>query len=68
MDKKYEYICPLYYLYAGDLTDAKFLDKRGSKQFDEEWKVYQETVTKCRAMNNNLQWFDLRGNHGKIAM
>jgi hypothetical protein len=48
----------------GDLTDAKFPDKRKSKQFIEEWKVYQKTVNECKEAYDTT-WLDIKGNHGK---
>ena len=34
-------------------------------QYLEEWKRYEEVVTLCQKYNNEVKWFDLRGNHGK---
>ena len=46
----------------GDLTDAKFQDLRGSKQFPDEWETYHEVVKKCKEKVKT--WLDIRGNHG----
>ena len=47
----------------GDLTDAKFRDLRGSKQFLDEWETYHDAVKKCKEKVRT--WLDIRGNHGK---
>ncbi|XP_022333141.2 transmembrane protein 62-like [Crassostrea virginica] len=56
-------IAPELVIVTGDLTDAKFLNRRGSMQYLEEWKRYEEVVTLCQKYNNEVKWFDLRGNH-----
>ncbi|WAR18419.1 TMM62-like protein [Mya arenaria] len=33
---------------TGDLTDAKFRDLKGSRQYEDEWKAYNETVYHCK--------------------
>ena len=50
---------------TGDLTDAKTIDKLGSRQFEAEWKIYRETMQKCGAFDKNSDqiWLDIRGNH-----
>ena len=48
----------------GDLTDAKFRDLRGSKQFPDEWETYHEVVKKCKEKVKT--WLDIRGNHGIV--
>ena len=50
--------------FSGDLTDAKFRDLRGSKQFVDEWERYHGVVQKCKEKVKT--WLDLRGNHGKF--
>ena len=50
--------------FLGDLTDAKFRDLRGSKQFVDEWEKYHDVMQKCKEKVKT--WLDLRGNHGKI--
>ncbi|XP_060073255.1 transmembrane protein 62-like [Ylistrum balloti] len=54
-------IKPDFVIASGDLTDAKLPDGRGSKQYAEEWKLYQETVQKCHDIVG--KWLDIRGNH-----
>lgn len=49
-------------LLTGDLTDAKYLDLKGSKQFVDEWQTYHEVVKHCQHVVKT--WLDLRGNHG----
>lgn len=51
--------------FSGDLTDAKYKNERGSTQFIEEWKRYEEVITLCQKYNNNVKWLDVRGNHGE---
>ncbi|XP_052769195.1 transmembrane protein 62-like [Mya arenaria] len=46
---------------TGDLTDAKFRDLKGSRQYEDEWKAYNETVYHCKRTVKT--WLDLRGNH-----
>lgn len=46
----------------GDLTDAK--TDLGSRQHETEWKMYAEILSSCKAMKN-VQWLDLKGNHGQ---
>ena len=49
----------------GDLTDAKYRDLQGSKQFKDEWETYHKTVQHCQQTVKT--WLDLRGNHGNTA-
>lgn len=51
-------------LASGDLTDAKDRDLLGSRQYEKEWQIYNDVLTKANVMNKTL-WLDLRGNHGK---
>lgn len=53
------------FFFEGDLTDAKYKNQRGSTQFIEEWKRYEEVITLCQKYNNNVKWLDVRGNHGE---
>ncbi|XP_063418697.1 transmembrane protein 62-like [Mytilus trossulus] len=55
-------IRPDFVIVSGDLTDAKYADKRGSKQFIEEWKLYQKTVNDCKQAYDTT-WYDIKGNH-----
>ncbi|VDI48453.1 Hypothetical predicted protein [Mytilus galloprovincialis] len=55
-------IQPDFVIVSGDLTDAKYADKRGSKQFIEEWKLYQRTVNDCKQAYDTT-WYDIKGNH-----
>lgn len=56
-------IAPELFIVTGDLTDAKYKNQRGSTQFIEEWKRYEEVITLCQKYNNNVKWLDVRGNH-----
>ncbi len=58
-------IVPRAVVLTGDLTDAKAKDKLGSRQFEEEWKIYHDTMEKCGAFQSEpgIQWLDVRGNH-----
>lgn len=56
-------IAPELFIVTGDLTDAKYKNERGSTQFIEEWKRYEEVITLCQKYNNNVKWLDVRGNH-----
>ncbi|XP_052273988.1 LOW QUALITY PROTEIN: transmembrane protein 62-like [Dreissena polymorpha] len=58
-------IKPDFVLATGDLTDAKFKDLRGSKQFLDEWKTYQNIVQHCQ--KTVTTWLDLRGNHDSFG-
>lgn len=50
----------------GDLTDGKSVDKRGSNQFEEEWKIYAKLLEENSVLDNTI-WLDVRGNHGKTT-
>ncbi|XP_060555631.1 transmembrane protein 62-like isoform X2 [Ruditapes philippinarum] len=54
-------IKPKFVIASGDLTDAKFNDLKGSKQFIDEWQTYHNTIKHCQDIVN--VWLDLRGNH-----
>ena len=56
-------INPQAVILTGDLTDAKAKDKLGSRQFIEEWQMYQETMEICGAYKKDAFWLDVRGNH-----
>ena len=57
-------INPQAVILTGDLTDAKAKDKLGSRQFEDEWKLYQSTVSACGALDSEPPiWLDVRGNH-----
>ena len=57
-------INPQAVILTGDLTDAKASDKLGSRQFENEWKLYQDTVSACGAFDSDPPlWLDVRGNH-----
>lgn len=51
-------------LASGDLTDAKDRDLLGSRQYEDEWKIYNEILNQTNVRNKTL-WMDIRGNHGK---
>lgn len=48
----------------GDLTDAKNIDTLGSRQYEDEWKLYRNTLDKFDVAKKTI-WLDVRGNHGK---
>lgn len=48
---------------AGDLTDAKTVDRLGSKQYIEEWATYRDIIQTSGILNDTV-WLDIRGNHG----
>jgi hypothetical protein len=52
---------------TGDLTDAKDRWKLTSKQFEDEWKAYRETLKEFGIINSvtdsSKYWIDMRGNH-----
>lgn len=55
-------INPDFVIATGDLTDAKAKDLRGSRQYEDEWKKYQDTISECMKLTGT-KWLDLRGNH-----
>lgn len=56
-------IKPSVVIASGDLTDARGKDLFVSQQYDDEWKIYNEILTKANIRNKTI-WLDLRGNHG----
>ncbi|XP_024083835.1 transmembrane protein 62-like isoform X2 [Cimex lectularius] len=61
-EKTLEIIKPPVVLATGDLTDAKSKDNVGSRQFEAEWKKYNEILTGCSQLKETT-WLDIRGNH-----
>lgn len=55
-------IQPSVVLATGDLIDATTPDHLGSKQFEEEWKIYQQVLYESGVAKNTI-WLDIRGNH-----
>ncbi len=55
----------LTFLKKGDLTDAKNQDMIGSRQYEHEWKTYQQIIEDNKVLEKTV-WLDVRGNHGKI--
>ncbi|XP_075225591.1 transmembrane protein 62-like isoform X2 [Lycorma delicatula] len=55
-------IMPAVVLASGDLTDAKHANNIGSKQFEDEWKHYKNTLDKFK-ISEKTTWLDVRGNH-----
>lgn len=47
----------------GDLVDARTYDMLGSRQYIEEWLMYQNILNETGVTNNTI-WLDIRGNHG----
>lgn len=45
------------------MTDAKDINRLGSKQYKEEWEEYYN-VLKETNVEGKTKWLDLRGNHG----
>lgn len=54
-------ISPSFVVVTGDLTDAKDKFKVGSKQYEDEWQRYQDTLAEFNL--SSPFWLDLRGNH-----
>lgn len=59
-------IKPAVVIASGDLTDAKDKDFLGSRQLENEWKIYNETLTLANVRSKTI-WLDIRGNHGAEA-
>lgn len=49
---------------SGDLTDAKGVQRFDSRQFHEEWEMYEKTLDETN-VTKLTQWMDIRGNHGE---
>jgi hypothetical protein len=47
---------------SGDLTDAKNDDLMGSRQYENEWKIYQQIIHDNDVLKYSV-WLDVRGNH-----
>ncbi|KAF7720944.1 Transmembrane protein 62 [Apophysomyces ossiformis] len=52
-------IRPSFVVVTGDLTDAKDRTRLKSKQYIEEWQVYQSAIDE----KVDVPWYDMRGNH-----
>jgi len=48
---------------AGDITDAKLEDREGSRQFEDEWRQYDQVLHETGILDKTV-WLDTRGNHG----
>lgn len=57
-------IRPAVVLASGDLTDARDKDLIGSRQYEQEWKIYHNLI-KDTQVESKTEWLDMRGNHGK---
>ncbi|XP_054263073.1 transmembrane protein 62-like [Macrosteles quadrilineatus] len=55
-------IRPTVVLATGDLTDAKSVDTLGSRQYEDEWKLYKNALDRCEVTKKTV-WLDVRGNH-----
>ncbi|GFT55733.1 transmembrane protein 62 [Nephila pilipes] len=55
-------IQPSVVLATGDLVDARTADLLGSRQYVEEWRMYQEILFES-GVTVNTTWLDIRGNH-----
>jgi hypothetical protein len=51
-------------LIPGDIVDAKDKFQIGSKQYVEEWLIYQKVLEES-GVAKKTQWLDVRGNHGR---
>ncbi|GIX71409.1 transmembrane protein 62 [Caerostris extrusa] len=49
-------------LATGDLVDARTADLLGSRQYVEEWRMYQQILQES-GVTMNTTWLDIRGNH-----
>lgn len=58
-------IKPSVVLASGDLTDAKDVDFLGSRQYESEWKIYNDILRTANVRNKTI-WMDIRGNHGNF--
>lgn len=56
-------IKPSVVLASGDLTDARDKDSIGSRQYEQEWRIYHDLVKSTRVESKTV-WLDMRGNHG----
>ena len=54
----------VFFIIAGDLTDAKDHSRIFSEQYKEEWEVYHR-VLKETQVEAKTDWLDIRGNHGE---
>lgn len=61
-DQTVRTIRPKAVLATGDLTDAKNKDGQGSRQFEQEWNMYQSVLRECE-VEKITDWLDIRGNH-----
>ncbi|GFR22426.1 transmembrane protein 62 [Trichonephila clavata] len=55
-------IQPSVVLATGDLVDARTADLLGSRQYVEEWRMYQQILYDT-GVTANTTWLDIRGNH-----
>lgn len=59
-----KFVKPPVVVVSGDLTDAKTSDFFGSRQWLQEWQLYQEILRNCFSqVDKPSQWLDIRGNH-----
>lgn len=58
-------IKPPVVLASGDLTDGRGKEFYVSQQYDEEWKTYNEILSKANVTDKTI-WLDIRGNHGSF--
>lgn len=55
-------IKPSVILATGDLTDARTRGPMGSKQYEEEWRMYADVIKQSN-VTKKAAWLDMRGNH-----